>query len=88
MPAVDLFGRTESEILAAIDWQERTYAVASTYGGNEGAAIKLAIRRANLAVDRRLLAELRGEVEPEVRLLAGDALKKWRHEITTGRRYK
>lgn len=77
----DLFGRTEAELVADISWWERTYKVGSVYTGNEGLAINLARRRANLDIARNELKRLRGERVEETRLLSGQALDKWRKDI-------
>lgn len=80
----DLFGRTEAQLIASIDWQERVVQVSRAWGGNEGLATKLEEKRANLDVDRRQLAELRGEPvqrDDPIRVLAGEALRKWRHDL-------
>lgn len=81
----DLFGRTEAELVAAIALQERTYEISIAYRGNEGIAINLARKQANLNVDRRCLAQLLGERLPELPGwrpdLEGAALAKWRKEI-------
>lgn len=79
----DLFGRTEQELEAAIEHAERIYKVSSAYTGNEGLALALKAKRANIDVDRRMLAELRGQLRPDpARVLGGEALRKFRYEIS------
>jgi hypothetical protein len=68
MPATerrDLFGRTEAELRAEIARKERIYAIAASYSGGEGQALKLAVKKANLDVDRRQLAIMLGEAVDE-----------------------
>lgn len=83
----DLFGRTEAELVAAIARARATYAIAEVYRGNEGIALNLARRLANIRVLERCLAQLRGErvVYPEGEEprppLSGQALARWREDI-------
>lgn len=77
----DIFGRTEQQIVADIERGERIYKIASAWSGNEGLAIALRAKRGNIDVDRRLLAELRGERRSDVQLLEGQQLRKWRVDL-------
>lgn len=80
----DLFGRTEAEIVTAIDWKERVYKVSSGYSGGESLALELARKRANLDVDRRCLAELRGERvkhDEPIRHFTPAQLEQWRKDL-------
>jgi hypothetical protein len=78
---VDLFGRTEAELRAAIAWQERMHPIAASYGGGEGAAIKLAMKRSNLEVDRRQLAIMRGDAIDDSPRLTPAAREKLHREV-------
>lgn len=83
-PPRDLFGRTESELVAAIAKGERVYAISETYRGNEGLALEIARKKANLDVDRRQLAILRGDpvrYDEPVRHLTPTALDQWRKDL-------
>lgn len=77
----DLFGRTEAELVAEVARQERVYAIAACYGGNEGAALKLAMRKANLDVDKRQLAIMRGEIVDDAPRISLAARGKVHREI-------
>lgn len=83
----DLFGRTETELVAAIGHAQIVYAIASGYTGGEGLAIKLAIRRANLDVDRRQLAIIRGETVDDSPRLSPAAREKQNRELAAFDRY-
>src|SRR4051795_6584126 len=77
----DLFGRTETELVAAIGHAQIVYAIASGYTGGEGLALKLAIRRGNVDVDRRQLAIVRGEVTDDSPLLTPAGREKQNREL-------
>jgi hypothetical protein len=83
----DLFGRTEAQLLEQIERAKRRLAIADVYRGNEGLALKLEMMRANIRVDERCLARLRGErithidgesVRPN---LSGQELQRWRDNL-------
>ena len=82
----DLFGRTEAELVVEIANGERIYSISKAWTGNEGLAKDLARARTNLEVDKRQLAQLRGEPvdwgkEGPPRVLDGPALDRWRREF-------
>src|SRR3954462_14269930 len=90
MPALerrDLFGRTETELVAAIGHAKIVYAIASGYTGGEGLALKLAIRRANLDVDRRQLAIMRGEAADDSPRLTAAGREKQNRELAALERH-
>lgn len=77
----DLFGRTEAELVAAIRHAQIVYAIASGYTGGEGLALKLAIRKAKLDVDRRQLAIMLGETVDESPSLSPAGREKQNREL-------
>jgi hypothetical protein len=56
----DMYGRTETEIEEALELQRMRLRIDAPYSGSEGLADKRDIMRANIAVDERCLAEIRG----------------------------
>lgn len=90
MTATDLFGRTEAQLVEAIDRAKRRLSISEGYTGGESIARQHEAMRADIRVDQRLLARLRGERiteidgEPVRPNLSGRALNEWRYVICRG----